>query len=122
MQRMFAVEVNHAIVDSHFQCDECPKSYRSWSALKGHCRANHDYTNPIRLRLRTTFCICCGAQHHTRPRVFKHIAYVSKRCLEYYLQNVECLSDEEIVQIKSEDAKIKHSFMDVRKPFIPGFA
>ena len=122
MQRMPVIDDNVAVADSCFQCDECPRSFRSWSALKGHCRAKHDYTHPIRVRLRTTYCLCCGAQHHTRPRVFKHIAYVSVRCLEYYLQNVDCLSDDEIAEIKSDDAKLKHTFMDVRKPFIPGFA
>ena len=78
----------------------------------------HGYRNPIRPKIVTTHCAACMRCFHTRTRVFMHVAYRSKTCKSYYLENVEDAPKEIYEPLYSYERKHPASFKALVKPSV----
>ena len=86
--------------------------------LSMHMAKAHDVRNPVRRYLRNTTCMACGLMLHTRQRIFRHVAYSSRRCFLHYQACVEPMTPEESRELDVEAARQKQRDKDVRKPAI----
>eukprot|EP00971_Amphidinium_carterae_P113432 2247323-Amphidinium_carterae.2 len=87
-------------------CPLCDRRFRATKGLIVHKVRQHGVVPPLALRVRTTTCTACGAQHGTRARLLDHLRR-KLSCslhvmhtevpmeLEEYLQSVSALNAED---------------------------
>ena len=102
---MDTIEPEAPDLEATFQCTECEKTFSSENGLHSHMFAKHNISNPIRLRIYATSCAFCLVQFHSRKGVLKHIAFVSERCTNYYMNNVDPMRVEEVRELDLECRK-----------------
>ena len=66
----------------------------------------------MRRKVRTRTCLGCDTTFSCIQRVFRHVAYVSEKCKQFYITNIPDMSDLEydaIVNLDYYDDKLKKS-------------
>ena len=79
------VQVHPAAV---ITCDKCSYTCESNQQLLTHMFHQHEYRNPIQLRMKTTACLRCKTEYHSRHRLYRHISnrQSKNKCFSFYME------------------------------------
>ena len=96
-----------------YRCKECGKSFVGEAHLATHRQRAHGILVAARRFAFSTQCQACGRDHYTRPRLIRHLQYLSKKCLSWCLKHGKALTEDESRELDIQDAacilKEKHS-------------
>ena len=70
--------------------------------LLTHMCKLHSYRNPIHYRMKSTICIRCNKQYHSRQRLFKHLTnrQLKNKCFDHY-SLLDPMTSEELTTIEA---------------------
>ena len=88
-----------------YKCKECGKNFAGEAHLATHRQRAHGILVASRRFAATTQCQACGRDHYTRPRLIRHLQYLSKKCLPWCLKHGRALSEDESKALDIEDAE-----------------
>ena len=96
-----------------YRCKECGKSFIGEAHLATHRQRAHGILVAARRFALNTQCQACGRDHYTRPRLIRHLQYLSKKCLPWCLKFGKVLTEDESRELDIQDAayilKEKHT-------------
>ena len=96
-----------------FPCYVCGTDFLTKRALQTHTSKAHGYTNPLRMRMRTSKCECCKWEFHTRLRLLEHLRKNGNRpdaptqCHAHYINNVPLLTQAQFRKNSAEDQALR---------------
>ena len=69
-------------------CEKCSVTCASNQQLFTHMFHNPDYRNPIQLRMKTTKCLRCKTEYHSRHRLYRHLSNrrAKNKCFSHYME------------------------------------
>ena len=94
-------------------CDQCDFACASIQQLYSHKFDLHGYVNPIRLRMKSSVCIACNIQFHSRARLFRHLTNrpAKNKCAASY-HGIAPMSIEELKELEKSIPKVdKKSYL-----------
>ena len=81
----------------------------------------HGYRNPMRFKVRTSKCLSCEVNFSSIQKVFRHVAYVSERCKQFYSDNILDMSIDEFQKLAECNYYDDKSKTAARKFVCPAF-
>ena len=96
------IEDTHDTEPMYF-CYECGDSFHTSQQLMTHFFSEHGRKNSVRCWAAGVSCRSCLKLFHSRPRLIKHLAYNSSRCLETLKTNVPPMSSAEVAELDAQD-------------------
>ena len=88
-------------------CGQCEFSCSTIQQLYSHKFNLHGYVNPIRLRMKSSICVACNVQFHSRGRLLRHLTNrpAKNKCVSSY-DDISPISLEELKEIEKSTPKV----------------
>ena len=85
-------------------CPHCNMVFSDNTRMLCHAATRHGYVNPMKQRLHSSCCACCGWEFHTKTRLLKHLRRMkgNSNCARMYSQFVPPMSSDELEQVERE--------------------
>ena len=69
-------------------CEKCSFTCDSNQQFFTHMFHNHDYRNPIQLRMKSSKCLRCKTEYHSGHRLYSHLSnrQTKNKCFSHYME------------------------------------
>ena len=93
---------------AEYQCPECSKMFLSSRARASHESRVHGKRRPALAYVRDGKCPCCSCDFHSRVPLVHHLSCSSMKCLQFCVENIAPMSQEEQQPLDAADAAFRH--------------
>ena len=91
-----------------YQCPGCSKVFLSSRARATHESRVHGKRRPALAYARDGRCPCCSCDFHSRVRLVHHLSYSSAKCLQFCVENIAPMSQEEQQPLDAAEASFRN--------------
>ena len=92
-------------IAANYKCKECHKCFVGEAQLATHRQRAHGVLVAARRFTIGTTCQACGRDHFTRPRLIRHLQYLSPKCLPWCLRYGKAITEDESRALDIQDAE-----------------